>query len=277
MRIHVKNVLALSVAFFIIQSAYLSLQNLASSLYATGGLGLASLATIYCCYAISCLASPVVIRYVGTKWTIVVSICCYCLYIAMNFYPVYFTLIPAAIVMGLSAGPLWSAQGTHLTSSAQNLADITGETREAVIGRFNGIFFFFFLASQVPGNLVSSLVLYGGSEGAAPNDTDLSICGANECGTSGGNSSSSYTPDQSTVYILFGILLAWGACAIPVAAFFMNPLNSYCATLPPERNSLDQIKATARLIMSPKLYLLIPLIIFNGLELGFAYGDFTKV
>ncbi|XP_072028534.1 protein unc-93 homolog A-like [Amphiura filiformis] len=276
MQIHVKNLVALSLTFFIIQSAYLSLQNLASSLYATGGLGLGSLATIYGFYAISCLAAPVVIRFLGTKWAIVAACCTYCVYIAMNFYPTYYTLIPAAVLMGMGAGPLWSAQGTHLTTSAMNLADITSETHEAVISRFNGVFFLFVLASQIPGNLVSSLVLYSGVNGGTSNETDLSFCGANDCGTAVTNSSGSYSPDQTTVYILFGTLLAWGTLSIPMAAFFMNPLQSYCSVLPAKRSALEQLKATFRLALSPKMFLLIPLIIYNGVELGFAYGDFTK-
>ncbi|XP_072041292.1 protein unc-93 homolog A-like [Amphiura filiformis] len=193
----------------------------------------------------------------------------------MNFYPTYYTLIPAAVLMGMGAGPLWSAQGTHLTTSAMNLADITSETHEAVISRFNGVFFLFFLASQIPGNLVSSLVLFSGVNGGNANETDLSFCGANDCGAAA-NSSSSDLPDQTTVYILFGTLLAWGTLSIPMAAFFMNPLPSYCPVLPVKRSALEQLKATFRLALSPRMFLLIPLIVYNGLELGFAYGDFTK-
>ncbi|XP_072041294.1 protein unc-93 homolog A-like [Amphiura filiformis] len=255
----------------------MSLQNLASSLYATGGLGLASFATIYCFYAISCPVAPVVIRFLGTKWVIVAACCTYCVYIAMNFYPTYYTLIPAAVLMGMGTGPLWSSQGTHLTTSAMNLADIISETHEAVISRFNGVFFFFNLASQIPGNLVSSLVLFSGVNGGTSNDTDLSSCGANDCGAVPvANSSGSNTPDQTTLYILFGTLLAWGTLSIPMAAFFMNPLPSYCPVLPAKRSALEQLKATFRLALSPRMFLLIPLIIYNGMELGFASGDFTK-
>ena len=278
MHIHVKNLLALSTTFFIIQSAYLSLQNLASSLYATGGLGLVSLATIYGFFAISCLSAPVVIRFLCTKWAIVAAVCTYTLYIAMNFFPEYYTLIPAAFLMGMGAGPLWSAQGTHLTTSAMNLADIKSEKHEAVISRFNGVFFLFFLASQIPGNLVSSLVLYSGVDGQTSNETDLSFCGANDCATSPStNSSGSITPDQTTVYILLGTLLAWGVLSIPTAAFFLDPLESYCPVLPVKRSAFEQLNATFGVALSPKMYLLIPLIFYNGVELGFAYGDFTKV
>ena len=283
MKRHIKNLLALSSTFFIIQSAYLSLQNLASSLYATGGLGLASLATIYGCYAISCLAAPVVIRFLGTKWSVVLACCCYSIYIGTNFYPRYFTLVPAAVLMGMTAGPLWSAQGTHLTTSAINLADSTHETHEAVISKFNGVFFLFFLASQIPGNLVSSLVLYSGVERGTSNGTGLSFCGVNDCGAAqlvlatNSTTGAHESLDQRTVYILFATLLAWGALSIPTAAFFMNPLPTYCQNLPTKRSALDQLKATFQLALRPKMFLLIPLIIYNGIELGFAYGDFTKV
>lgn len=40
----------------------------------------------------------------------------YTTFVGANLYPQYYTLIPAAVVLGLSASILWSAQGVHYRS-----------------------------------------------------------------------------------------------------------------------------------------------------------------
>ena len=53
------------------------------------------------------------------KWTLVVCVFCYSSYIAAQFYPRFYTLIPSAVLLGLGAAPLWSAESTYLTQVAQ--------------------------------------------------------------------------------------------------------------------------------------------------------------
>ena len=55
------------------------------------------------------------------KWTLVVSMFCYTSYIAAQFYPRFYTLIPTAIVLGLGAAPLWSAKCSYITQVAHRL------------------------------------------------------------------------------------------------------------------------------------------------------------
>jgi hypothetical protein len=52
------------------------------------------------------------------KWTLVVCVFCYSSYIAAQFYPRFYTLIPTAIVLGFGAAPLWSAKCSYLTQLA---------------------------------------------------------------------------------------------------------------------------------------------------------------
>ena len=69
--------------------------NLQSSLNSDQGLGTASLAVIYITIIISCLfLPPVMIKNIGLKWTIVISMACYLLFIAANMYPKWYILIP---------------------------------------------------------------------------------------------------------------------------------------------------------------------------------------
>ena len=55
------------------------------------------------------------IKLLKVKWTLVVSILCYSSYIAAQFYPEFYTLLPTAFILGMGAAPLWSAKCTYLT------------------------------------------------------------------------------------------------------------------------------------------------------------------
>ncbi len=93
------------------------ISNLQSSINCDQGLGVASLSIIYATLIFSAIFVPsFVIRHLGLKWTLVASMSCYTLYMVANFFPSWATLIPASILVGLGAAPLWSAKCTYLTS-----------------------------------------------------------------------------------------------------------------------------------------------------------------
>lgn len=46
------------------------------------------------------------IKKLNLKWTMVISQLCHSAYVAVQFYPSFFTLIPAAILLGTAAAPL---------------------------------------------------------------------------------------------------------------------------------------------------------------------------
>ncbi len=80
----------------------------------------------------------------------------YSAYIAAQFYPEYYTLIPTAIILGFGAAPMWSAKCKYLTQVGHRYAEITGQASEQVIVRFFGIFFLLFQSSAIWGNIISS-------------------------------------------------------------------------------------------------------------------------
>ena len=45
------------------------------------------------------------IKTINCKWTLVVSQLCYSVYICVQFYPSFATLIPGAVVVGFGAAP----------------------------------------------------------------------------------------------------------------------------------------------------------------------------
>ncbi len=97
-------------------TAYNSMANLQSSINAVDGLGTWSLTATYAALVVSCLIlpAPAIARFTA-KWTMVMSMLTYSVYIAAQFYPEFYTLIPAAILLGFGAAPMWSAQCTYLT------------------------------------------------------------------------------------------------------------------------------------------------------------------
>ena len=121
------------------------------------GLGTTSLAVIYAALVVSCMFVPtLMIKKLTVKWTMVVSIFCYSTYIAAQFYPQFYTLVPGAIILGLGAAPMWSAKCTYLTQVGNIYAELTNQAVEPIIVKFFGIFFLFFQSSSIWGNLISS-------------------------------------------------------------------------------------------------------------------------
>ena len=92
------------------------MSKLQSSINVVGGLGVWSNAMVYASLILSCMFLPsIMIDKLTVKWALVVSVFCYSSYIAAQFYPEFYTLIPTAFVLGLGAAPLWSAKCTYLT------------------------------------------------------------------------------------------------------------------------------------------------------------------
>ena len=82
-------------------------------------MGTSSQAVLYAALTVSCMFVPsIMIEKMTVKWALVVSVFCYSTYIASQFYPEFYTLIPTAVVLGLGAAPLWAAKCTYVTQVA---------------------------------------------------------------------------------------------------------------------------------------------------------------
>lgn len=105
--------------------------------------------------------APWLINRLTTKWTMILAFCFFTVYIAANFYPRHFLMIPLSVLLGSMAGPMWSAQATYVTTLALTYAQhrkIIFESDD-VINQFMGVFFGFHRSSQIWGNLISTLIL----------------------------------------------------------------------------------------------------------------------
>ncbi|PSN46516.1 hypothetical protein C0J52_09032 [Blattella germanica] len=161
-----RNIIVISIAFMVHFTAFCGTSNLQSSINAVEGLGTASLMAIYVSMMVSTIFLPIiVIRWLGCKWTMPVSFVCYMPYILTQVYARFYTLIPAGLLDGMGAGPLWCAKCIYLNVVAEIYSKISGVSVETILARFFGIFFMIYELSEVWGNLISSLGRVGSGTG----------------------------------------------------------------------------------------------------------------
>jgi hypothetical protein len=77
-------------------------------------------------------------------------------YIAAQAYAKFYTLVPAALLVGLGAGPLWCSQSVYIKTVAETYAEHEGLPTATIVARFFGIFFMLYQTAEVWGNLISS-------------------------------------------------------------------------------------------------------------------------
>lgn len=141
-----KNVAVISLSFMCLFTAYNSVANLQvlliecfikpnkkliyencyydvkSSINSIDGLGTASQATVYAALIVSCMFVPTwMIKTIKCKWTLVVCQLCYSAYICAQFYAQFYTLIPAAIIVGFGAAPMVFAFNLSTKCSSNRL------------------------------------------------------------------------------------------------------------------------------------------------------------
>lgn len=140
-----KNVILISLAFLFNFTSFGGLSRLQSSLHRIPNMGTINLAVLYTALMLSCMFLPtLVIRFIGHRRTIAISFSGYILYMAANGYAVWATMIPASVLVGICAAPLWTAQCSYFTIIGARYARYSGESADAVVSRFFGIFFMFF-------------------------------------------------------------------------------------------------------------------------------------
>ena len=141
-----KDVLVLSLCFLLLFTAYNGLQYLQSSLHTEAGLGLATISVLYGSLAAANLMglASVGISQIGHKWTMVVCMSTYLMWVLMNGHATWYTMIPSAVLVGLGAGPLWVAAAAYLTVTASSVACKGREQMQVIIHRYFGILYFMF-------------------------------------------------------------------------------------------------------------------------------------
>ena len=94
-----KTLLVLALGYLFLFTAFAGLQNLHRSFHPE--YGFLSLCLIYGMFLVSCLVVPsLMIRIIGKKYTLVVSMVGYVIYKLANFYPTRYTLVFGSVIIG---------------------------------------------------------------------------------------------------------------------------------------------------------------------------------
>ncbi|OWK61276.1 Protein unc-93 A [Lonchura striata] len=252
-----------------------------SSLNAEEGLGVASLSVLFAALTLSSMfLPPIIIKMLGCKWTIAVSMCCYITYSLGNFYASWYTLIPTSVILGLGGAPLWSAKCTYLTIAGTSYAEKAEKNAKDIINQYFGIFFLVFQTSGIWGNLISSLILSQSSNQGEISEEDLECCGAYDCLTDANNSTGSERPSDSLIYTLVGVYTASGVLAVLLVIIFLDQIKSDQTETEKEKLEASSFwstfLATFRHLKDKRQCLLIPLTMYSGFEQAFLAGDYSK-
>ncbi|KAL4223291.1 Ion channel regulatory protein UNC-93 [Mactra antiquata] len=269
-----RNVYVLSGAFTAIFTAYLAIQNLQSSLNQEAGLGLISLSSMYACIILSGILAPAIINAFGEKKILIVSFICHVIYTGTNFYPTFATLIPSSVLLGLTAGPMWTSQSVYLSEMAYSYALNCAKDGHSILSRFNGIFFAMFETTQITGNLISSLVLQQGSYNSSAENETIKYCGKDDCPMNVNSTTLIEEPDRHVVYILLGIFLACDCVGVLLTAVFLPPLKK--SSQKQTTNILRSLASCGKALGDVNLLLLVPLIMFMAMEQAILWTDYTK-
>ncbi|GFQ68748.1 UNC93-like protein [Trichonephila clavata] len=110
-----KNLIVLCTGVLLLFIAYDGLTMLQSTMNREQGIGVISQVVNNICFCISAVLFPkYVIKKIGRKATLVISMIMFLPYIASNFYPHWGTLIPSSICLGFGAALYWGTQAIYL-------------------------------------------------------------------------------------------------------------------------------------------------------------------
>nr|CAD7400244.1 unnamed protein product [Timema cristinae] len=218
-------------------------------------------------------------RWLGCKWTVALSFIAYMPYIAAQFYSTFYTMIPAALFVGLGGGPLWCGKCTYLSVVADIYSKLTNIPTDTLTIRFFGVFFMIFQCSQIWGNLISSLVFSSDEADLAEDVGDH--CGANFCPgtTSTANNSNLARPSDEKIYTVAGIYLGCMVLAVCIVSFGVDSLKRYHEDKRTGSGTglsgFQLLAVTLKLLKEPKQLLLMPIVMWLGVEQAFVGADYT--
>lgn len=276
-----KNVLVVSFGFLSLFTAYGGLQSLQSSLNVEAGMGVISLSVIYGTIILSSMfLPPIMIKNLGCKWTIFISMACYISYSFGNLFPGWPSLIATSAILGLGGSPLWSAKCTYLTITGNNQAAKDNKKGQDVINQYFGTFFLIFQSSAVWGNLMSSLIFGQDSNIADIPEENLQYCGAALCNENFTATGNFTQPEQNLRNILMGCYIGVGVLAMVLIAFFLDNIDGETARefrrTKGNKSFCSTFLATFSLLRDKRLLMLIPLTMYSGFEQSFLAGEYTK-
>uniref|UniRef100_UPI0037E9AB67 protein unc-93 homolog B1 isoform X2 n=1 Tax=Semicossyphus pulcher TaxID=241346 RepID=UPI0037E9AB67 len=140
---------------------------------------------------IGLLYTPILIRFLGTKWMMFLASGIYALFVSTNYWERYYTLVPSAVAIGVAIVPFWASLGNYITRMAQQYYEYVNYQDEHVQEQkklpkgvchsyiivfqsiFNMIFHLSFVFAEFPMIFVLNDYLH---------ESDHVLCNVNYCG-----------------------------------------------------------------------------------------------
>ncbi|XP_051865886.1 protein unc-93 homolog B1 isoform X1 [Pristis pectinata] len=241
---------------------------------------------------VALLYTPVLIRFLGTKWMMFLAMGIYALFVSTNYWERYYTLVPSAIAIGAAIVPLWAAVGNYVTRMAQKYYEYLHYKEEHVqdqgkapkgachryIITFQCIFYFFFNMSFIFAEMPTAFFL--DTYLCKANHTLFSVkyCGTDAWGTIEGLNRTVLwkLPQSISLIIMESVLMGVAFLAMLMVLTLCGP-----AYRPTEEIDLRSIgwgnifQLPFKHMRDYRLRHLFPLFIYSGFEVLFACTGFA--
>ncbi|XP_061536423.1 protein unc-93 homolog B1 [Phycodurus eques] len=301
----IKNVLAASIGAMIIYSVYMGLLQMQLILHYDmtyrevkySNLGLKDidrkmLRGINVTPILGLLYTPILIRFLGTKWMMFLASGIYAFFVSTNYWERYYTLVPAAVAIGVAIVPLWASLGNYITRMAQQYYEYVNYKEEHVqeqkkipkgachkyIIIFQSVFSVIFHLSFVFAEFPMSLILNGYIL-----ENDHVLCNVKSCGAEisglipGFNTTVLRSlPQSMKLIIVESVLMVFAFISMIIFLVLCG-----AAYRPTEEIDLRSIgwgnifQLPFKHLRDYRLRLLCPFFIYSGLEMLFAITGFT--
>ncbi|CAK8678091.1 unnamed protein product [Clavelina lepadiformis] len=230
-----------SFAFMMNYAAYGGLIGLQSSMNIEEGLGTGGLVAIYGVSALSTIFFvPFLVDFMGAKTAIIAGELGIIVYTFANYYPRWYTIIPAAFVHGTTESASWAGAGVYITYLGEKFWENKkepGSKKESHVYYFISVFYIFVYLSQVVGNSLVSVVLSSFKDFSLMANTTLPAsgnsltnygnrtygnqswesCGAQDCQLD--RDLNKYHPNQVAIYLLLSLFIVMQIVFTSVHAF----------------------------------------------------------
>eukprot|EP01083_Nonionella_stella_P081034 222990_1 len=152
-----RNVLIFGIAMFLVFAAFNTSQNFATS--GNARVGSISLGILYGVNAVSCLIAPNIIgHWISIKTSLFIGGVTYALFVSSYIHLIDIILYVSSGILGIGSAFLWIAEGSFVTSCANEFEYEYLLPFNSELGYFNGMFWFIFQFNQFLGNLLAALL-----------------------------------------------------------------------------------------------------------------------
>ncbi|XP_047434119.1 protein unc-93 homolog B1 [Mugil cephalus] len=301
----IKNVVAASVGAMMVYSVYMGLLQMQLILHYDmtyrevkySNLGLEDidrkmLMGINVTPIIGLLYTPVLIRFLGTKWMMFLASGIYALFVSTNYWERYYTLVPSAVAIGVAIVPFWASLGNYITRMAQQYYEYANYKEEHVqeqkklpkgachryIIIFQSVFNIIFSLSFVFAEFPMRLVLH---EDLHENDHTLfnvKKCGADISGIIPGFNTTVLTRLPRSMLLIQVESVLMGFAFLSMIVFLLLCGAAYRPTEEIDLRSIgwgNIFQLPFKHLRDYRLRLLCPFFVYSGFEVLFAVTGFS--